>query len=86
MRRGADSAERGTGTPEIVTTDLTPRAVAALAFIAVQNTQRQFPRARDVGRFLNLKHKGQYVRVVDELRYKRFVEKTHRGLEVRLPC
>lgn len=64
---------------------LTPRAVAALAFIAVENAHRCYPRRRDVARFLNLPHKRQSERVVEELMWNRYVERTDRGLEVRIP-
>lgn len=61
---------------------LTRRASAVLAFITAQNAHRCFPRRRDVARFLDLPHKRQAHRVVEELIRTRYIACTERGLEI----
>lgn len=66
--------------------DLTTRAQAALAFIAIQNRQRIFPNGGQVRRFLKLKHVRQGARVIEELIRAQRICRTDRGLEIATPA
>src|SRR5262247_3431360 len=81
---GAAGVNRGVPMPAARLTNQTigrTRDVNALAFIAVQNAQRKFPRPPDIRAYLNL-GKTQTDRIVNRLRRSKQIVRTNRGYEV----